>query len=266
MKTILVALAFLISGSAFAQVINLQTIYTQDCQSAAMFYELVAQKTNGALVFNVQCGGYGYSPGGNYLQMLYGTVSAYAYPGTTIQLSTIYTNSCDQAVDFYQLIAQKTNGAIIFNVQCGAYGTSPGGDYLQMLYGTVAIHGQFGQTLPLAPIYTQNCQTAEMFYRLVAQKTNGALVFNVQCGGYGYSPGGNYLQMLNGTVSIKAYPGTTIQLSTIYTDSCDQAVDFYQLVAQKTNGAIVFNVQCGGYGTSPGGNYLQTLTGTVTFQ
>ncbi len=140
MKAILVSLALLISGGAYAQVINLQTIYTQDCQTAAMFYELVAQKTNGAIVFNVQCGGYGYSPGGNYLQMLNGTVSVYAYPGTTIQLSTIYTDSCDQAVDFYQLIAQKTSGAIVFNVQCGAYGTSPGGDYLQMLNGKVTLN------------------------------------------------------------------------------------------------------------------------------
>lgn len=68
MKTILVTLAFLISGSAFAHVVNLQTIYTQECQTAVMFYELIAQKTNGALVFNVQCGGYGYSPGNNYLR------------------------------------------------------------------------------------------------------------------------------------------------------------------------------------------------------
>lgn len=48
--------------------------------------------------------------------------------------------------------------------------------------------------------------------------------------------------MLNGTVSVYASPGAKIQLSTIYTDSCTEAVDFYQLIAQKTNGAIVLNV------------------------
>lgn len=132
--------------------------------------------------------------------------------------------------------------------------------------GRFPLMGNLDKPYPCQLFTPRDCQTAAMFYGLVAQKTNGAIVFNVQCDGYGYSPGNRSLPMMNGTVMIKAYPGTKIQLSTIYTDSCDQAVDFYHLIAQKTNGSLIFNVRCGPYSTSPGGDYLQTLTGTVTFQ
>ncbi len=131
MKKAFLSIMLLMSGAVFAETVRLQTIYTDRCNDAITFYQLVAQKTNGALVFNVQCGPGGYGPGGTYLpNTIDGYVTVNAPYSNVVEMKTIYTDSCNTAVTFYQLVAQKTNGAIIFNVQCGPGGYAPGGSYL----------------------------------------------------------------------------------------------------------------------------------------
>lgn len=138
----------------------------------------------------------------NILTSLLLILTGQAFASTTLKVGTIYTDQCDNAITFYQLVAQKTGGKIVFNLQCGGYGYSPGGAYLQTLSGTVTVDGYQGDIIPLQTIYTDQCYNAVTFYQLVAQKTSGSIVFDVQCGGNGYSPGGAYLQMLNGYISL----------------------------------------------------------------
>lgn len=117
---------------------------------------------------------------------------AQAEHGTQVRMQTIFTDMCAEGVTLFQLIGQKTNGAVVIHTQCGPGASGPSGKFFpNTLSGNILVRTE-RQVVPMQTIYTDNCQNAVSFYQLVSQKTNGKVVFNVRCGEGAVAPSGRY--------------------------------------------------------------------------